>query len=115
MKALEAINHSYEIIVSLFGEDDSDTLNVCSRKALILYSLGKYEEALELSKRNLLLYDKYFGQLNYLRFEQLMTAYRSSVKLELKKESEKLKEEAIKIANILLSPDSPIFEELEIN
>ena len=111
-KALDYINKSYDIIVSIFGEDDSDTLNVCSRKALILYNLGRYEEALELSKKNLLLYDKYFGQLNYLRFEQLMTAVRCSKSLGHDEEYAKLRDEAIQIADQLLSTDSPIIKEL---
>ncbi len=111
-KALDYINHSYDIIVSLFGEEDSDTLNVCSRKALILYNLDRYEEALDLSKKNLILYDKYFGKMNYLRFEQLMTAYRSSKKLGHDEECKTLREEAIQVADQLLTSDSPIVKEL---
>ena len=111
-KALDDINKSYDIIVSLFGEEDSDTLNVCSRKALILYNLDRFEEALDLSKKNLILYDRYFGKMNYLRFEQLMTAYRCAKKLGLAEESKKLQEEAIQVADQLLTSDSPIFKEL---
>lgn len=112
-KALKCINSSYDIIVSLFGEDDSDTLNVCNRKALILYNLGNYKEALELSKKNLELYNKYFGELNYLRLEQLLTAFRCSKRIGDSEETERFRNESLKLANQLLSPNSNVFIELK--
>ena len=59
-----------------FGEDDPDSLNVASRKSTILYNLGRYSEAFSLGSKNLEGYNKFTDELNYLRFEQLVTVYR---------------------------------------
>ncbi len=80
-KALELVNDAYNIMFSLFGEDDPDSLNVSSRKSTILYNLGRYSEAFALGLKNLEGYNKFCGELNYLRFEQLVTTFKCCVKV----------------------------------
>lgn len=111
--ALSYINDAYNIMFSLYGEDDPDTLNVSSRKSTILYNLGRYSEAYSLSRKNLETYDKFYGELNYLRFEQLMTAYRCCVQVGTPEEKAAMRESVLNIGKELLAEGSKQLEELK--
>lgn len=111
-KALELLNDAYNIMFSLFGENDADTLNVSSRKSQVLYYMGHYGEALDIGKKNLDTYTSFYGELNYLRFEQMMIVLRSLKKLGKEEELKSLKESALRIAEQLLSEDSTQLKEL---
>ena len=112
-EALPLIDNAYDIMFSLFGEDDPDTLNVSSRKSAVLYHLGRYSEALEIGSKNLDSYTRFNGELNYLRFEQLMIVLRCHIKLGNSEQAESLKAHALKIGKQLLSEDSKQLKELE--
>ena len=111
--ALPLIDDAYKIMFSLFGENDSDTLNVASRKSAVLYYLEKYSEALELGEKNLETYTAYYGELNYMRFEQLCVVVKCHLKLGNAKEFAERKESAIRIGEQLLAADSKKLLELK--
>ena len=111
-EALEAINKAYDIMFSLFGEEDPDTINVANSKSTVLYGLGRYSEALALGKKNLEAYDKFYGELNFLRFQQLMTVYKCTLKVGSPEEKAAMRESVIKIGSALLSEDNKTLKEL---
>ena len=110
--ALPLVEDAYGIMFSLFGEDDPDTLNVSSRKSAVLYYLGRYEEAAEIGVKNLDTYTRFYGELNYLRFEQLLIVLKCYVKLGDAEQVKKLKESALRIGTYLLSEDAKQLKEL---
>ena len=112
-RALTYINDAYNIMFSLFGEEDPDSLNVSSRKSAILYNLGRYSEAFSLGMKNLESYTKFYGELNYLRFEQLVTVYRSAVKVGTPEQIQDIKQSVLKIGEQLLPEDSSLLKELK--
>ena len=115
-EALEPINKAYDIMYSLFGEEDSDTINVANSKSTVLYGLGHYQEAYSLGKKNLEAYNKFYGELNFLRFQQLITVYKCSLKVGSEEEKTQLRNSVLKIGELLLSEDSKELKELmELN
>ena len=111
-KALELVEEAYKIMFALFGEEDPDTLNVLSRKSMILYNLGRYQEAFILGQKNLETYNKFYGELNYLRFEQLIIVYKCALKVGTLEQKNQYKESVLKIGNQLLAEDSTKLKEL---
>lgn len=111
-KALLLLDDAYHIMFSLFGEDDPDTLNVSSRKSSVLYSLGRYQEALEIGQKNLDSYTRFYGELNYMRFEQLVIVLECYVGLKDEEKIALTKEKIMKIGSQLLPEGSKRLKEL---
>ena len=111
-KALSLLDQAYDIMVSLFGEDDPDSLNVASRKSQVLYYLGRYNDALSIGQKNLDTYTRFYGELNFLRFEQLIIVLKCHIALGNNEQAQSLKENALKIAKQLLAEDSPQLKEI---
>ena len=111
-KALSLLNDAYNIMFSLFGDDDPDTLNVSSRQSMVLYNMGRFSEALAIGQKNLDTYTKFYGEVNYLRFEQLAIVLKCCVKLEYFDQVKTLKESVAKIGAQLLPDDSKQLQEL---
>ena len=115
-EALEPINKAYDIMFSLWGEEDPDTINVANSKSTVLYGLGRYEEAFALGKKNLEAYDKFYGELNFLRFQQLITVYKCCLKIGTTEAKAQMRDTVLKIGSQLLSEDSKQLKELaELN
>ena len=112
-KALKYVDDAYQIMFTLFGEEDPDSLNVASRKSIVLYNMGRYLEAYNLGKKNLESYSKFYGELNYLRFEQLVLVYRCALKVGSEAEKNALKSSVISIGEQLLAEDSTLLKELK--
>lgn len=112
-KALPLLDKSYDIVYSLFGEDDPDTLNVSSRRSMVLYHLGRFEESLQIGQQNADKYVKFNGKINFLRFEQMVIVLRCLIALEQFEKAALLKKEIIEIGQQLLSEDSPQLKEIE--
>ncbi len=111
-KALSLINDAYDILLPMFGEDDPDTLHALSRKSTVLYYLGRYSEALLIGQKNLETYTRFYGELNYLRFEQMVIVLRCYIKIKDAEEVRQLKENVVKIGGRLLSEGSKQLKEL---
>ena len=60
--ALENIEKSLDILISLNTEDDSDSMHALNRKAAILYAMGQYREAKLLAHKSAVGYAEYFGE-----------------------------------------------------
>lgn len=112
-KALSLVDDAYDIMFSLFGEDDPDTLNVSSRKSAVLYNMGRYQEALEIGQKNIDTYTRFYGELNYLRFEQLVIVLKCYIALGDEEKVKNIKENVLKIASQLLAEDSKQLNELK--
>ena len=111
-KALSLLNDAYNIMFSLFGDDDPDTLNVSSRQSAVLYNMGRFSEALAIGQKNLDTYTKFYGEVNYLRFEQLAIVLKCCVKLEYADQVKVIKENIERIGNQLLPEGSKQLQEL---
>ena len=111
-KALSLLNDAYNIMFSLFGEDDPDTLNVSSRQSAVLYNMGRYSEALAIGQKNLDTYTKFYGEVNFLRFEQLTIVLKCSVKLGYVDQVKYIKNDVEKIGNQLLPEGSQRLKDL---
>jgi len=70
--AMRLCDDAYNILYPLFGEEDSDTLHAMSRKVKILFGMKRYEEALELSKTTIEIYDRFFSEIQVNRYDQLV-------------------------------------------
>ena len=112
-KALNYANNAYNIMFSLFGDDDPDTLNVSSCQTRLLYSMGRYSEALAIGRKNLDAYTRFYGELNFLRFEQYIVVLRCLVQLGETEEAKAMKESLLRIGSQLLSEDSAVLKELK--
>ena len=99
-------------MLSLWGEEDLDTINVANSKTTVLFRLGRYEEAYSLGKKNLKAYDKFYGELNFLRFQQLTTVYKCCLKIGTEEEKIKMRENVLIIDSQLLSEDNRLLKEL---
>ena len=111
-KALPLLDNAYNIMYSLFGEDDPDTLNVSSRKSAVLYYMGRYSEALAIGQKNVETYTRFYGELNYMRFEQLVVVLKCAVAIGEEEQIKVIKENVLKIATELLAEDSKQLKEL---
>lgn len=105
-KALVLLDKAYDIMFSLFGEEDPDTLNVSSRKSAVLYFMGRYEESLAIGVKIVDAYNRFYGEVNYMRFEQLAVVLKCYAALGKKEQVEKTKENIAKIGVPLLGEDS---------
>ena len=110
--ALALLEKAYHIMFSLFGEEDPDTLNVLSRKSQVLYFMGRYEEALKIGTKIVDAYNRFYGEVNYMRFEQLAIVLKCCVKLGLSEQVERVKENILKIGVPLLGEESNQLKEL---
>jgi hypothetical protein len=63
--------------------------------------------------KNLENYAKFAGELNYLRFEQMVTVFRCSVKAGSPEQIAEMRENVISIGEQLLSEDSKLLKELK--
>ena len=111
-KALSLLNDAHNIMFTLFGDDDPDTLNVSSRQSAVLYYMGRFSEALAIGQKNLDTYTKFYGEVNYLRFEQLAIVLKCCVKLEYADQVKVIKENIERIGNQLLPEGSKQLQEL---
>ena len=112
-KALPLLEESYRIVVSLFGEDDPDALNVSSRKSRVLYHLGRYEEAVAIGQRNIEAYTRFNGEINFLRFEQMALVMMCFKKQRQAEAFFAMKESILRIGASLLGEDSPHLKQLQ--
>ena len=111
-KALPLLDDAYNIMYSLFGEDDPDTLNVSSRKSMVLYCLGRYSEAFAIGQKNVETYTRFYGELNFMRFEQLVIVLKCAVAVGDEEQIKLIKENVLKIGTQLLGEDSKQLKDL---
>lgn len=89
-KAMKMIDDAYDILFPLYGEEDSDTLYVLSRKERILFGMENYEEAARLGETVTRLYDLFCSELHYPRYEHLLLLLKCYVKLGRKEDAERI-------------------------
>ncbi len=105
--AAPLIDKSYEILNSLYGENDSDTLFALSRKAAVLYGMEYYESAIELIKKTLEGYNTFYNSSFYFHgYELLLLQLKCYIALKKSKEAEATYIQVIKIAQNLFEPNS---------
>ncbi len=107
-KAEKLIDQAYSILVSLSNEAmNPDILRASSRKAKVLYYLGKYNDSLEQTEKNLESYVRFYALDNPSLFDQYILKIRNCLKLGLTDEAMKTKTEAEKIGHMIYTPDNP--------
>ena len=62
--------------------------------------------------KNIELYDKFSGKLNYLRFEQLVTVYKCYLKVGSPEQIKDMRDNVLTIGEQLLSKDSKQLKEI---
>lgn len=105
-KAMKMIDDAYDILFPLYGEEDTDTLYVLSRKLQILFGMGRYEDAVTLGNKVVKLYDLFCSELHYPRYEHLVILLESYVRLERVEEAKELYQYLCTIAEQLFDENS---------
>lgn len=104
-EAYELILEAYDILSSIHSEEDPDILRATSKKAKVLYYLGKYEDSLNETEQNLTLYRKFHGTNNPSCFDQLILKIRNCLQLGMTETAMQTKEEALQTAEKLFPED----------
>lgn len=113
-QADELIDEAYAIVRSInteYRRHDPDILSITSRKANVLYHLGKYKESLALTEENLIAYQDFYGDINAVQADQLELKIKNCEQLGYTETAEKTKE-ALGIAQKIYSADSAKLQEL---
>ena len=103
--ALENIEKSLDILISLNTEDDSDSMHALNRKAAILYAMGQYREAKLLAHKSAVGYAEYFGE-NTTIVAMFLLLGDCCTALSERDEAMNAYETALKIAEKLYAPDA---------
>ena len=103
--ALENIEKSLDILISLNTEDDSDSMHALNRKAAILYAMGQYREAKLLAHKSAVGYAEYFGE-NTTIVAMFLLLGDCCTALSERDEAVNAYETALKIAEKLYAPDA---------
>ncbi|MBQ7991401.1 MAG: tetratricopeptide repeat protein [Solobacterium sp.] len=112
-EAESLISEAYEILTAMFGPSDPDVLRASSRKAIVLYHLGRYEEALKETDQNLEMYRKFYGTDNPSLLDQLIVKIRCCRKLGYTETAAKTEKEALEAGKKIYSPDSKKMQALK--
>ena len=113
--AEKLINEAHTILSYMYKDDDHkdpDILRATSRKAAILYHLGRYEESLAETEKNINAYQLFYGDDNPSCFDQLVLKYRNCLKLNRSDEAEETKKEALRLGQKLYPAGSAKLRDL---
>lgn len=114
-EAEKLINEAHTILSYMYKDDDHkdpDILRATSRKAAVLYDLGRYEESLAETEKNISAYQLFFGDDNSSCFDQLVLKYRNCLKLNKTGEAEETKKEALRLGQKLYPAGSAKLRDL---
>ena len=106
------IEEAYRILSSMFPDEDHkdpDILRATSRRAKVLFYLGRYEESLAEADKNLAAYREFYGDGNPTQLDQLMLKVNNCYKLGLTDLARSTSQEAARIAKKILAPDTSRF------
>jgi len=104
--AMRLNDDAYNILYPLFGEDDSDTLHAMSRKVKILYGMKRFEEALTLSEITVEKYDRFYSEIHFARYDQLVIKLKCLIATERVDEAKELLEYILNLANRIFAPNA---------
>ena len=113
--AEKLVNEAHAILCSLnpdYSTQDPDIISITSRKAIILYHLGKYNESLSYVEDNLDAYQEFYGEENPSVLSQLELKIKNCIQLHDKEAALKAKEEALNIAGKFYSANSAELQKL---
>jgi tetratricopeptide (TPR) repeat protein len=108
-KAEKLIDEAHTILSLIYRDDehkDPDILRATSRKASVLYHLGKYSESLEETEKNIAAYRMFYNDSNPSLFDQFVLKYRNCRKLGMNDQAEKTEKEAMRIGRKFYPKDS---------
>lgn len=95
-KASGLIDEAYDILTSIYSDQDPDVLRASSRKAAVLYYLGKYSESLSETEKNLILYKNFYDDDNPSYFDQIVLKIRNCIQLGMRETAVQAKKEALR-------------------
>lgn len=96
-QALKLLDESYEMLYGIYKDVDPETLEATSQKAIALYHMGRYSEAVAVGLENIAGYDKFYGKFYFGRYEQLLIVLRSYISLGKVAEAKELQKEVLEI------------------
>ncbi len=111
-KALMSIEQSLEILFAINGANDGDSMHALNRKATILYSIGKVEEAKPIACKSVEGYIEYFGENHPTIVGMYKLVGDCCAMLSEHKEAKGAYEKALEIAERLYAPDAKQIAEL---
>lgn len=103
-RALENIEKSLAILISLNTENDSDSMHALNRKAAILFAMGRHHEAKPLAYKGAIGYTEYFGETHPTIVAMYSLVGDCCAALEEKDEAISAYEKALSIAEKLYAP-----------
>ena len=115
-KAEKLINEAQTILSFIYKDDehkDPDILRATSRKAAVLYHLGKYSESLEETEKNIAAYQMFYGNDYPSILDQLLLKYRNCIRLNMGEQAEETKNEAMRLGGKIWSADSQKLQSLK--
>ena len=112
-RALELADKSIDILVPMFGELDADSSLAFSRKAIILYGLGRYEESKQYGEKAFNGYIKAYGYGSPSTYSILVLNGDCNLALGNRAEALEAYRKAEEIAKKLFSPDAKQIAEIE--
>ena len=112
-KALDHIEKAEKIILTLYKEDDSDSMYALTRKSFALYYVGRIPEAAMLAKKSALGYAAYVGEEHPHVCATYALLGDCNVAMGNSTEAQKAYEKALKIARRIYAPDARQLQEIE--
>ena len=105
-KAEQLIDEAYGILSSIYSDKDPDVLRATSRKAKVLYHLGRYNESLAVTEKNLAAYQEFYGDDNPSCFDQMVLKIQNCIALGHIETAKQIKKEAERTGRKLYTPGS---------
>ena len=111
--ALENIEKSLAILITLNTENDSDSMHALNRKAAILFAMGRYHEAKPLAQKGAIGYTEYFGETHPSIVAMYLLLGDCCAALGEKDDAKNAYEKALNIAEKLYAPGSQQIIDIE--
>ncbi|MCR5796083.1 MAG: hypothetical protein K6G61_12140 [Solobacterium sp.] len=100
------VEEAYRILTSIYSDQDPDVLRASSRRAIILYHLGRYSESLAETEKNIAIYKNFYGDENPSCYEQLVLKIKNCIQLGMRESAVQAKKEAMTAARKIFPPGS---------
>ena len=112
-KASGLIDEAYDMLISIYSDRDPDVLRASSRKAIVLYHLGRYSESLAETEKNIAQYKNFYGDDNPSCFDQMVLKIKNCIRLGMRENAVQAKKDALTAARKIFPPGSSKLSSLD--
>lgn len=112
-QAMKLNDNAYCILHHLFGDDDSDTLHAMAQKVKILFGMKCFDEALKLLETTMEKYDRFYGEIHFARFDQLMIKLKCLKATKRISEAKELAGYVLPLAKRIFAPNAKQLQEVQ--